>query len=178
MWRGAAYVPKGTGNPSTTASHRFFLGKNSKVLYLEKHIGIGEGRGGRIINPQTYVEAGEDSYMEMETTQIKGVDSTKRLSKAILQARAKLVIKEKIMTHESQFAETSFEVDMNGEDSGCNLISRSVARGQSHQLFRSRINGNTRCNGHSECDAIIMDKRRGQRGAGNYRQPCGRRFDS
>ena len=155
---GCGVCTEGDGESQHNGIHRFFLGKNSKVLYLEKHIGIGEGRGGRIINPQTYVEAGEDSYMEMETTQIKGVDSTKRLSKAILQARAKLVIKEKIMTHESQFAETSFEVDMNGEDSGCNLISRSVARGQSHQLFRSRINGNTRCNGHSECDAIIMDK--------------------
>ena len=121
------------------------------------HIGMGEGTGERIINPQTYIEAAEDSYMEMETTQIKGVDSTKRFSKAILQDRAKLVIKEKIMTHGKQYAETSFEVDLNGTDSSAHLVSRSVARDDSKQLFLSKVNGNAKCAGHSECDAIIMD---------------------
>lgn len=118
---------------------------------------MGEGTGERIINPQTYIEAAEDSYMEMETTQIKGVDSTKRFSKAILQDRAKLVIKEKIMTHGKQYAETSFEVDLNGTDSSAHLVSRSVARDDSKQLFLSKVNGNAKCAGHSECDAIIMD---------------------
>ena len=137
--------------------HRFFLEKNARVVYVEKHIGMGEGTGERIINPQTYIEAAEDSYMEMETTQIKGVDSTKRFSKAILQHRAKLVIKEKIMTHGKQYAETSFEVDLNGTDSRAHLVSRSVARDDSKQLFLSKVNGNAKCAGHSECDAIIMD---------------------
>ena len=137
--------------------HRFFLEKNARVVYVEKHIGMGEGTGERIINPQTYIEAAEDSYMEMETTQIKGVDSTKRFSKAILQDRAKLVIKEKIMTHGKQYAETSFEVDLNGTDSSAHLVSRSVARDDSKQLFLSKVNGNAKCAGHSECDAIIMD---------------------
>ena len=138
--------------------HRFFISKNAKVRYEEKHVGIGEGTGKRIINPQTYIEMAENSYMEMDTVQIKGVDSTKRDSKAVLQANAKLVIKEKIMTHGEQYAETNFAVDLDGEDSGVDLISRSVARGTSKQMFRSVINGNTRCTGHSECDAIIMDK--------------------
>lgn len=140
--------------------HRFFLGKNAHVLYLEKHIGTGEGNGKRIINPRTYAELGEDASMEMDTVQIKGVDSTKRVTAAVLGPRATLVIKEKIMTHGSQTAETDFTVDINGEDAGVNLISRSVAKGESTQVFRSEINGNTRCTGHSECDAIIMDNGR------------------
>ncbi|MCI9273012.1 MAG: SufD family Fe-S cluster assembly protein [Clostridiales bacterium] len=138
--------------------HRFFIGKNARVLYLEKHIGIGEGTGKRIINPKTYVEIEDGGYMEMNSTQIEGVDSTNRFTKAALKQRAKLVVKEKIMTHDDQTAETNFEVDLNGEDSGADLISRSVAKDRSRQMFRSRINGNTRCTGHSECDAIIMDQ--------------------
>lgn len=138
--------------------HSFFIGKNARVVYREKHIGIGEGTGKRIINPQTFIEMSEGGYMEMDTTQIKGVDSTRRLTRGSLAAGAKLVIREKIMTHGEQYAETDFKVELNGEDSGCNLISRSVAKGHSHQLFRSRITGNNRCSGHSECDAIIMDQ--------------------
>ena len=138
--------------------HRFFIGKNARVLYLEKHIGIGEGTGERIINPQTYAEIAEGGYMEMNSTQIKGVDSTNRITKAKLDKGAKIVVKEKIMTHGHQIAETNFEVDLNGEGSGADLISRSVAKGHSRQTFRSCINGNTRCTGHSECDAIIMDQ--------------------
>ncbi|WP_195985824.1 SufD family Fe-S cluster assembly protein [Clostridium sp. D33t1_170424_F3] len=146
----------GCGTAEHDGIHRFFLEKGARVLYLEKHIGIGEGDGQRIINPQTYIEADENSYMEMETTQIEGVDSTKRFSKAVLQDGAKLVIKEKIMTHGSQYAETSFEVDLNGTDSSAHLISRSVAKDSSKQLFLSKVNGNAKCAGHSECDAIIM----------------------
>lgn len=138
--------------------HRFFVEENARVKYIEKHVGTGEGTGKRIINPETHIELADMAYMEMDTVQIKGVDSTKRTSSAVLQRGATLVIKEKIMTHGSQFAETNFVVDLNGEDSGTNLISRSIARDQSHQIFRSRINGNDKCQGHSECDAIIMDQ--------------------
>ena len=99
----------------------------------------------------------DNSYMEMNTIQIEGVDSTARKCKGILKSNAKLIVKEKIMTHGKQFASTDFEVDLNGEDSGVNLISRSVAKGESTQCFVSKINGNTKCTGHSECDAIIMD---------------------
>lgn len=138
--------------------HRFFLGKDSKVLYLEKHIGEGDGTGERIINPETHVEAGPGSYMEMNTVQLGGVDSTKRVSSATLAEGATLIIKEKIMTHGKQTAETSFDVVLEGADSSAQLVSRSVAKDQSKQLFRSSITGNNACYGHSECDAIIMDE--------------------
>lgn len=137
--------------------HRFYLGKNAKVKYLEKHIGEGDGNGKRIINPQTHIEGAENSYLEMDTVQLKGVDSTKRISSAKLQAGATVVIKEKIMTHGEQRAETSFDVILEGAGSSAKLISRSVAKDHSYQLFRSKIVGNTDCYGHSECDAIIMD---------------------
>jgi len=148
----------GEENSQHNGIHRFFVSANAHVSYVEKHIGTGEGTGKRIINPKTHIELGENSYMEMDTVQIEGVDSTKRDSTAKLAKDAKLVIKEKIMTHDNQYAETNFDVDLDGENSGANLISRSVAKGTSRQLFRSRINGNNVCTGHSECDAIIMDK--------------------
>jgi Fe-S cluster assembly scaffold protein SufB len=137
--------------------HRFFLKPNSKVLYIEKHIGIGDGTGKRVINPETYFELGENSQMTMDTTQIKGVDSTKRVCGGTLDDGATLIIKEKLMTHGDQFAETKFDVSLNGVGSSCTLSSRSVARGNSHQRFLSKIDGNNQCAGHSECDAIIMD---------------------
>ncbi|MBE5948001.1 MAG: SufD family Fe-S cluster assembly protein [Lachnospiraceae bacterium] len=137
--------------------HSFFVGKGSKVRYVEKHYGSGDGKGERIMNPTTVVEMDEDSYMEMETVQIKGVDSTRRSTKAVLKDRATLVIKEKLMTHGDQFAETEFEVDLAGEGSGTNVISRAVAKDNSRQEFISKIHGNNKCNGHTECDAIIMD---------------------
>ncbi len=137
--------------------HSFYIGKNSHVRYVEKHYGSGEGTGERVMNPETVVELGENSFMELETVQIRGVDSTKRSTKATLSDGAKLIVTEKLMTHGKQYAETSFDVDLNGEGSSANVISRSVARDDSRQLFLSKINGNNRCAGHSECDAIIMD---------------------
>ena len=137
--------------------HTFYIGRNAKVKYIEKHYGEGEGTGERVLNPETIVNIEDGGYMEMETTQIKGVDSTKRVTKATLEDNATLVIKEKIMTHGSQFAETEFEVDLNGENSSTNVISRSVAKDNSRQIFLSKINGNNKCAGHTECDAIIMD---------------------
>lgn len=147
----------GEENSEHNGIHRFFVGKNAKMKYIEKHIGSGEGTGQRIINPQTVIEAGEGSYVELETVQMKGVDSTIRETKAVAQSGAKIVIKEKIMTHGSQFAQTNFEVDMDGDGSSVSLVSRSVARDCSRQVFLSKINGNASCIGHSECDAIIMD---------------------
>lgn len=138
--------------------HSFFVGKNASVKYVEKHYGAGEGTGERIMNPQTVVELGENSSMEMETVQIRGVDSTKRSTKAKLADGAKLVITERLMTHGKQYAESEFEVDLDGEDSSANVISRAVARDTSRQVFLSKINGNNKCAGHTECDAIIMDE--------------------
>ena len=137
--------------------HRFFVGKNSKVKYVEKHYGEGDGRGKRIMNPGTQVHMEAGSYMEMEMVQIKGVDSTQRNTTADLDEGAKLVIKERLMTHGSQEAVSSFVVNLNGEDSSTNVISRAVARDESKQVFLAEINGNNKCAGHSECDAIIMD---------------------
>ncbi len=137
--------------------HRFFVGKNAKVKYVEKHYGSGEGRGGRILNPGTEVTMEEGSYMEMEMTQLKGVDSTNRSTTADLASGAKLVIRERLLTHGSQKAVSSFEVSLNGKDASANVISRSVAREESEQTFISKINGNAECAGHTECDAIIMD---------------------
>ncbi len=137
--------------------HTFFVGKNAKIIYTEKHYGSGDGTGGKNMNPTTVINIAEGGYMEMETTQIKGIDSTNRVTKARLDKDATLVIKEKLMTHGTQRAETDFTVDLDGENSSANVISRSVAKDNSYQLFLSRINGNNVCSGHTECDAIIMD---------------------
>lgn len=138
--------------------HTFYIKKGAKVKYIEKHYGEGDGEGKRILNPTTVIHVEEDAVFEMESVQIKGVDSTIRDTEADLAAGASLVIHEKIMTHGKQFAETNFKVDMNGEGSSANVVSRSVAKGESKQVFNSIINGNNACSGHTECDAIIMDQ--------------------
>lgn len=137
--------------------HTFYLGKNAKVRYVEKHYGEGDGNGENVMNPTTIVYCEENAHMEMETTQIKGIDSTDRVTKGVLKDGAQLEIHEKIMTHGKQYAKTEFEVDLDGENCSTNVISRSVARDESKQEFFSKINGNAPCAGHSECDAIIMD---------------------
>ena len=138
--------------------HSFHLAKNAKLKYIEKHYGEGDGDGKNLMNPTTVVELDEGAHMEMETSQIKGIDSTLRKTTATLGARASLVIHESIMTHGMQSATTDFSVSLNGEDSNANVVSRSVAKGKSRQLFLSCIDGNNRCAGHTECDAIIMDQ--------------------
>ena len=137
--------------------HAFWLGKNAKVKYVEKHYGEGDGSGENVMNPTTLAYLDEGAYLEMETAQIKGVDSTDRITKAVLDKNATIVVKEKIMTHGKQFAKTEFEVELNGENSGAHVVSRSVARDESHQKFISRVKGNAKCSGHTECDAIVMD---------------------
>ena len=138
--------------------HTFYVGKNARLKYVEKHYGEGDGNGERLMNPTTIVNVEEGGYVEMETVQIKGVDSTYRTTSEKLGEKATLVISEKIMTHGSQTATTDFSVDMDGKDSAAHVVSRSVAKDNSHQLFISNINGNNRCSGHTECDAIVMDK--------------------
>lgn len=138
--------------------HSFHLAKNAKVRYVEKHYGAGDGSGQNVMNPTTIIELAEGASMEMETMQIRGIDSTVRVTKARLAEDASLVIKEKIMTHGSQSAVTDFSVEMDGAGSSANVMSRSVAKENSRQKFVSVINGNNRCAGHTECDAIIMDQ--------------------
>lgn len=140
--------------------HRFFIGKNSKVKYVEKHYGDGDGDGKRILNPVTEVYMEEDSAMEMEMVQIKGVDSTKRTTVSKLKAGAKLVVHERLMTHGVQLAESVYNVDLDGDGSSADIVSRSVARDKSYQKLDLCIKGNAACSGHTECDSIIMDEGR------------------
>ncbi len=137
--------------------HRFFLEKGAKVKYIEKHYGQGVGKGKRLLNPMTQIEMKSGSNFEMETVQIKGVDSTIRTTKALLMENTNLVISEKIMTHDKQYAKTVFEVKLNGENASTHVTSRSVATEQSEQQFESKVIGDSKCFGHVECDAIIKD---------------------
>ena len=137
--------------------HRFFLEKGAKVRYVEKHYGSGDGRGKRILNPVTEVYMEEGSSMEMEMEQIKGVDSTERSTVAELKAGARLVVKERLITHGSQHAVSDYRVSLNGAGATADVVSRSVARDDSSQTFNARITGNAPCSGHTECDSIIMD---------------------
>lgn len=138
--------------------HRFFVGKNSKVIYVEKHYGDGDGDGKRILNPVTEVYQEAGSHVEMEMVQIKGVDSTVRTTKAELADNATLIVRERLMTHGKQTATSVYEVELNGENSSTDVVSRSVAKDESEQIFDAAIVGNTVCHGHAECDAIIMGK--------------------
>lgn len=137
--------------------HTFYVGKNAKLRYIEKHYGEGEGRGKRLMNPTTIVHLEDGAVMDMETSQISGIDDTFRETSGDMAAGSKLTIHENIMTTGEQHAKTEFNMDVNGEDASVDVVSRSVARNNSYQEFVSRINGNTRCAGHSSCDAIIMD---------------------
>ena len=138
--------------------HRFFIGKNSKVKYVEKHYGSGDGEGKRILNPVTEVTMDEDSTMEMEMVQIKGVDSTNRKTKAELKSNARLMVRERLMTHGVQNALSEYNVTLNGENSSADVVSRSVAKDKSYQKLDLCITGNAACHGHTECDSIIMDE--------------------
>lgn len=137
--------------------HRFFVGKNARIRYVEKHYGEGDGQGRRILNPVTEVYQEEGSYVEMEMVQIKGVDNTHRVTKAVLAAGATMIVHERLMTHGSQTAASVYEVELNGDGSSTDVISRSVARDSSQQVFEASIIGGSVCSGHAECDAIIMD---------------------
>ena len=137
--------------------HRFFVGKGAKVKYVERHYGSGDGAGKRILNPVTEVTMEEDSYAEMEMVQIKGVDDTLRKTVADLAKGAKLVVRERLMTHGEQKAYSDYLVNLNGEGSSADVVSRSVAKDNSYQEFKAKIVGNAPCSGHTECDSIIMD---------------------
>ncbi|MBO7219258.1 MAG: SufD family Fe-S cluster assembly protein [Clostridia bacterium] len=137
--------------------HSFHLGKNSKVRYVEKHLGLGNGAGGKILNPVTNIEMDENSYLEMETTQLGGVTYSERETNATLHEKANLIIKEKILTNSTQKAISHFNVELVGKDSSVDVISRSVAKEDSYQEFVSSVKGTTKCFGHVECDAILMD---------------------
>ncbi len=136
--------------------HRFHIGKNARIKYVEKHYGEGEGKGERVLNPVTEIYMDENSYCEMETVQIEGVDSTKRDTVAKLEKGAHLLISEKLMTHGNQIAHSDMTIELNGEDASSQIISRSVAKDFSEQVFYPKAVGNNRCKAHVQCDSIIM----------------------
>lgn len=147
----------GNGDSRHDGIHTFFIGKNCKVRYVEKHYGEGSGTGKRIMNPETIIHLGENSTMELETAQIAGVDDTNRITKADLKEGSSLIIHDKIMTTGDQNAYAEIMVDMDGDGSHCDIISRGVAKDDSHQKIKLGINGRAVCKGHAECDSIIMD---------------------
>ena len=150
----------GTQDSEHDGIHRFYIGKNSKIRYVEKHYGSGDGSGKRILNPVTEVYMSEGSTMEMEIVQIKGVDSTHRTTLAELKRNAKLIVRERLMTHGQQNAVSVYKVMLNEEGSSADVVSRSVARDDSYQKLDLCILGNADCSGHTECDSIIMDNGR------------------
>ncbi len=150
----------GTQDSEHDGVHRFFIGKNSKVRYVEKHYGSGDGQGKRILNPVTEVTMEDGSVMEMEMVQIKGVDSTERVTRANLGKDARLVVRERLMTHGTQQAVSAYDVELNGEGSSADVVSRSVAKDSSYQKLDLCLKGNASCSGHTECDSIIMDEGR------------------
>ena len=150
----------GEGEARHNGIHRFFVGKGAHVVYKEKHVGMGEGTGAKRIDPVTDITLEEDAVLEMDTTQISGVDSTVRTTNANLKARAKLIITERLLTDGQETAKTDFVVNMNGEDSAVDLISRSVAKGTSRQIFHPKAIGTAKCSAHVQCDSIIMENAR------------------
>ena len=140
--------------------HRFWLGRGSKVTYTEKHVGAGDGRGKRILNPVTEVHQGEDSSLEMEMVQIRGVDDTVRTTTAELAVGAKLIVRERLLTDGVQQASSVYSVSLDGAGAVADIVSRGVAKGESFQKLDLRIAGNAPSRGHTECDSIIMDKGR------------------
>ncbi|MBR3043685.1 MAG: SufD family Fe-S cluster assembly protein [Oscillospiraceae bacterium] len=148
----------GTQDSEHDGVHRFYIGKNARIRYVEKHYGSGSGDGKRILNPQTEVYMEEGSTCEMEMVQIKGVDSTERTTIAKLAADAKLIVHERLMTHGEQHALSVYKVDLDGDGSSADVVSRSVARDHSYQKLDMCISGNAACSGHTECDSIIMDQ--------------------
>ena len=148
----------GCGDTQHDGIHSFHIGKNCKVKYVENHYGAGTGTGERILNPVTNIFVGENSSMTLDTAQIKGVDSTKRETNIELQEGAKLNVMEKLMTHDDQNVLSDMTVKLNGENSSARIISRSVAKGTSKQIFHPIAVGSCPCHAHVQCDSIIMDE--------------------
>lgn len=137
--------------------HHFIIRNGAKVRYVEKHYGEGEGTGERVLNPKTIVEIHKGASAEFELVQIKGVDSTKRVTEAKVYEEGHLLITERLLTHQDQYAESEMTIELLGEDSTTQIISRSVAQEESKQVFYPRVVGLNKCRGHVQCDAIIMD---------------------
>jgi Fe-S cluster assembly scaffold protein SufB len=136
--------------------HTFHVGKNASVVYKEKHYGEGDGTGKRILNPVTEIHLEEGASITLDTSQIKGVDDTRRYTKVEAGENAELVVQERLYTHGAQSAVSEMDIALNGAGAKARVISRSVATEQSTQTFYPRVQGNAPCFGHVSCDAIIM----------------------
>lgn len=140
--------------------HAFHVGKGANVRYEEKHYGEGEGDGARVLNPVTKIYLEEDAVFTLDTEQIRGVDSTVRTTEVKMEAGARLFVTERLMTHGKQSAQSDMEVALNGAGSSAQIVSRSVAKDASCQVFHPNAVGNNRCQAHIQCDSIIMDEAR------------------
>ena len=138
--------------------HAFHVGKNANVKYIENHYAQGNGSGKKTLNPVTKIYVGENSVFTLETTQISGVDCTERENYIELADNAKLFVTEKLMTDEEQSAVSNMDIELNGTNSSARIVSRSVGKGNSKQVFHPRAIGNNRCHAHVQCDSIIMDQ--------------------
>ena len=148
----------GDGESRHEGIHTFHIGKNARVTYVEKHYGEGDGNGKNVMNPETVAYLDEGAFLKMDTTQIKGIDSTKRNTTIVCGKGAETVITERLQTHGSQIADSNMEIVLDGEDSRGRVISRSVAQERSQQIFYPKMTGNAKCFGHVQCDSIIMDE--------------------
>ncbi|MBQ5838162.1 MAG: SufD family Fe-S cluster assembly protein [Clostridia bacterium] len=148
----------GDGESRHDGVHTFYIGKNSVVRYAERHYGDGDGHGERIMNPETVVYAGEGSTIQMDTTQIRGIDSTYRKTTIVLAKDANAIINEKLLTHGKQYAESDMDLVLDGENANGRIISRSVGQDESKQVFRPCVTGKAKCFGHIRCDSILMGK--------------------
>ena len=138
--------------------HNFFIRKGAKMKYIEKHYGEGDGSGERILNPKTIIEIEEGGIAELEMIQIKGVDRTKRDTEVILHKDARLIVSERLLTANNQTAESNILVELKGDNSTAQILSRSVAQDDSKQIFHLNMRGYAECRGHIQCDSIIMDR--------------------
>lgn len=152
----------GIHNPSGEKSqhdgiHEFFVRAGARIRYVEKHYGQGGGTGERILNPVTRIHLEEGAYAELELVQVRGINHTVRKTEAWIGPKAHLIMNERLMTHEEQFADSSVWVHLEGDGSAGEVLSRSVARDRSRQVFRVELVGYGKVKGHVACDSIIMD---------------------
>ncbi|MCL2045789.1 MAG: SufD family Fe-S cluster assembly protein [Oscillospiraceae bacterium] len=150
-------IHNGTGEKAGhDGVHEFFLRRGSRMKYVEKHYGEGNGKGQRILNPTTIIEVGEDATAEIEMLQMKGVDFAKRDTIVRLHKNARLIVTERLLTYLKQEAVSIITVELLGEGSSAQVISRSVAQNESKQVFHLNMRGHCECKGHIQCDSIIM----------------------
>ncbi len=148
----------GSGTSQHDGVHEINVRKNARLRYVEKHFGEGQGAGKRVLNPKTVLLVAEKASAELELVQIRGVDNTTRVTEATVEAGGQLVMFERLLTDDEQYAESNMVVKLVGEASSARIVSRSVAQGASRQIFKPQLIATALARGHVECDSIIMDR--------------------